>query len=99
VPTLAENPIRVGQIFEIDIDGTRPVFGSLGGLEIDVSPRIQIDTFDGSIEMLQFNSALVFVDGDDFEQVAVQSAIPAANFRDGYPMLLGPAIRVKRSGE
>lgn len=87
MPALVEDPIRVGQVFEIDIYGARPVFGSLNRLEIDIAPGVQFDAFDRSIEMLQFNSALVFVDGDDFEQVAVETAIPAANFRDGYPMI------------
>ena len=99
VPVQAGCVIRVGQVFEIDIYGARPVFGSLGELEIDIPPGIQFDAFDGPIEMLQFNSAFVFVDGDDFKQVAVKSAIPAANFRDSYPMISGPAIRVKRSDE
>ena len=87
MPGLADLALRIGNIFEVDVDRTGPVLRRLGEFEIDVPPDIQLDSFDRAVEMLQFYGALVIVDGDNLEQVAVQSPIPAANFRDGYPMI------------
>ncbi|MBT8444070.1 MAG: hypothetical protein KJO13_04955 [Gammaproteobacteria bacterium] len=77
----------IRKILEIDVHRTGPVLRRLGGFETDVPPGIQLDPFDRAVEMLQFNRAFVFIDGNNLEQVAVQAPIPAANFRDGYPMV------------
>lgn len=87
MPSLANVPFRIRKILEINVHRTRPVFRGLGGFEIDVPPDIQLDPLDRAVEMLQFNSALVVIDGNNLEKVAVQAPIPAANFRDGYPMI------------
>jgi len=87
VPGLANVSFGIRKILEIDVHRTGPVFRRLGGLEIDVPPDIQLDPFDRPVEMLQFNRAFVFIDGNNLEQVAVQASIPAANFRDRYPMI------------
>ena len=36
--------------------------------------------------MLQFDRAILIVHRDDFEQITVQSPVPAPNFREGYPI-------------
>jgi hypothetical protein len=87
LPGRADLAFRIGNILEIDVDRTGPVLRRRGEFEIDVPPDIQLDPLDRAVEMLQFYGALVFIDGNNLEQVAVQSPIPAANFRDGYPMI------------
>jgi hypothetical protein len=99
VPVISAGSIGIRQIFQVDVYRARPVFRCRGGFEVDVLPDIHFETFDGSIEVLQFDCAAIFVDGDNLEQVTVDAPIPAANFRDSYPMVFDPGnTREKKRG-
>ena len=53
------------------------------GFEIDTWPHVQIHSFDGSIEVLQLDGVVFFVDGDNLEEITVQSLVPTPYFRGG----------------
>ena len=82
--------IRFVHVLEVDIDRTRPVFRRLGRFEFRIPPCVEFEFLDGAIEVLQFDSPIFFVDGDHLEQVAVQTTVPATNFRNFYPMTSVP---------
>ena len=62
----------------VHIDRARPVFGCANFNEQQLWPVFDVDFANRAIKLLNFDSAVIFVDGNDLEQGPVRPAKPVA---------------------
>src|SRR5688572_3112809 len=79
---VAQRAARV-VFFRIDVHGSGPVFGRLDLFEragfLLGLPVFDVHLFNGAVEVLQLDGAVVFIEGDDLERFAALDAVPVAD--------------------
>ena len=70
------------QVFGLDIDGARPIFRRIGGLDQIVPqmfvPRIEIHFSNSAVEILNLDGLILIIDGHHFKELVGTAPIPFA---------------------
>ena len=90
VPALVRALVRFLHILDVDVDRTRPVLRRLRRFQVCFPPGFEFQFLDCAVEVLQFDCQIFLVDCDNLEQVAVNTTVPVANFRNRYPISVVP---------